>query len=73
MAKEVVVKLKVPDWVDEKRVEERVLRLAEEIVASGEQSADEARGFFGVDETVEEIEVPENLADLLRARRKRIW
>jgi len=73
LAKEVVVKVRVPDWVDEKRVEERVLRLAEEIVAAGEQSADEARGFFGVDETVEEIEVPKNLPELLRASRKRVW
>jgi len=72
MAKEVTVKLKVPDWVDEEKVKERALRAAEELVASAEQSADEARRFFEAKE--EEIEFPEDLENkLLKLRRKRTW
>jgi len=74
MAKEVTVKLKVPDWIDEEKVKERALRAAEELVASAEQSADEARKFFGVEETKEEIEFPDDLKnELLKLRRKRTW
>jgi len=74
MAKEVTVKLKVPDWVDEEKVKEHALRAAEELVASAEQSADEARRFFEVEETKEEIEFPEDLENkLLKLRRKRTW
>ena len=66
--------MKVPDWVDEERLEERVHQLAEEIIASAEQSADEARKFFGVRETTDEIDLPEHLeARILKARRKRFW
>lgn len=74
MAKEVIVKLKVPDWVDEEKVKESVQRAAEELIASAEQSADEARRFFEVAEVKEEIEFPENLENkLLELRRKRTW
>ena len=74
MAKEVTVKLKVPDWVDEEKIKERALRAAEELVTSAEQSADEARRFFEVEETKEKIEFPEDLENkLLKLRRKRTW
>lgn len=74
MAKEVTVKLKVPDWIDEEKVKERALRAAEELVASAEQSADEARRFFEVEEMKEEIEFPDDLKnELQKLRRKRTW
>lgn len=74
MAKEVTIKLMVPDWVDEEKVKERVYRAAEELLASAEQSADEARRFFGVAELRRGIEVPENLeSELLKLRRERAW
>lgn len=69
-----VVRVRVPDWVDESRVEEQVHRLTEEIVSSTEQSADEARRFFEVDEVVEEIMVSSSLgSQILKTRRKRVW
>lgn len=74
MAKEVIIKLKVPDWVDEERVKEHLYRAAEEFIASAEQNADEARKFFGVAELRGDIEVPEDLGSkLLKLRRKRTW
>jgi len=51
-----------------------VRQLAEEVVASAEQSADEARRFFGVKETSEELAVPEHLETrILNTRGKRVW
>ena len=74
MAKEVVIRLTVPDWVDVERVKETALRVADEVIGSAEQSVDEARRFFRVGKVTNEIEVPESLgADLLRMRRKRVW
>lgn len=74
MAKEVTVKLKVPDWVDEEKVKEYAVRSAEELVASAEQTAEEARRFFEVEEREEEIQIPEDAENrLLKLRRKRTW
>ncbi len=74
MAKEVIIKLKVPDWVDEERVRAQVHRATEELLASAEQSADEARRFLGVEKLRGDIEVPEALGSkLLELRRKRTW
>ena len=74
MAKEVIIKLMVPEWVDEARIKEHVSRATEEFLASAEQSADEARRFFRVAELRGDIEVPEDLGSkLLKLRRKRTW
>lgn len=74
MAKEVIIKLTVPDWIEEKKIKAQLQRLAEELIAPMEQNSDEARRFFEVSELREEIEVPENLEKkLLNLRRKRTW
>ena len=74
MAKEVIIKLTIPDWVDEERVKAQVHRVTEELLASTEQSADEARRFLGVRKLRGDIEVPEGLGSkLLELRRKRTW
>jgi polyhydroxyalkanoate synthesis regulator phasin len=74
MAKEVIIKLTVPDWIEEKKIKEQLQRLAEELIAPMEQNCDEARRFFEVSELREEIEVPKNLEKKLsNLRRKRTW
>lgn len=74
MAKEVTIKLKVPDWIDEERVKAHVYRAAEGLLASAEQSADEARRFFGVVELRKDIDVSESLrSEFLKLRRERVW
>ncbi|MEM2178935.1 MAG: hypothetical protein QW272_08975 [Candidatus Methanomethylicaceae archaeon] len=74
MTKEIVIKLRVPKWIDEEKIRERVQKVTRKLIASVEQSADEARKFFEVKEIKEEIEIPENLEEkLLKLRRKQTW
>lgn len=74
VTKEVIIKLEIPEWVDEDEVRERVHGTVEGLLASTEQSVDEARRFLGVTEVKRDIKVPENLESrILNLRRKRVW
>ena len=74
MAKEVTIKLKVPDWVDEESVKAHIYRAAEDFLASAKQNANEARRFFGVTELRKDIAISESLeSELSKMRRERTW
>lgn len=74
MAKELIIKLQVPDWADIERIKEDVQKIADELLITREQTASEARRFYEVSELKEEVFVPEDSdARLEKLRRKRTW
>jgi len=40
LSKDIVVRLRVPDWVDEERVKESINKFADELIESSEQTAE---------------------------------
>jgi polyhydroxyalkanoate synthesis regulator phasin len=74
VSKEIVVRLTIPEWVNEERVKKRIQKFTDELVESGEQTAEEARRFYNVEELSENIEVPPELErKIVSTRRKRGW
>ena len=74
MSKEIVVRLTVPEWVDEERVKKRIQKFTDELIESYEQTAEEARRFYSVEELSKNIEVPSDLErKIVSKRRKRGW
>ena len=74
MAKEVIIRLQVPEWVDVERIREDMQKIADEMVVTREQTANEARRFYGVHELREEVDVLQGLdAKLEELRRNRDW
>jgi len=68
MAKEVIIRLQVPDWADIERIREHVQKIADELLITREQTATEARRFYEVSELKEEVIVPEDLYAKLEKR-----
>jgi len=69
VSKEIVVRLRVPDWVDEDRMKKSIHKFTDELIESGEQTAEEARRFYGVTETHDRVEVPDGLeGEILEAK-----
>jgi polyhydroxyalkanoate synthesis regulator phasin len=74
VSKEIIVRLTVPEWVDEERVKKRIQKFTDKLVESGEQTAEEARRFYSVENLSKNIEVPSDLErKIYSTRRKRDW
>jgi len=66
-----IITLSVPDWVDEKRFKEAVMRALLESTPE-RLSAEELRKLLGVEETEDEIEVPKEVENVRKEDRERI-
>ena len=74
LSKDIVVRLRVPDGVDEERVRKSMYKFADELIESSVQTAEEARRFYGVKETRSNIDVPPHLEEkIMDTRRERDW
>jgi polyhydroxyalkanoate synthesis regulator phasin len=72
LSKDIVVRLRVPGWIDEERVKKNIHVFIDELINSGEQTADEARRFYGVKETNYRIDVPPNMERKILDTRKKV-
>jgi hypothetical protein len=55
-------------------MKESINKVADELIESSEQTAEEARRFYGVKETRSKIDVPPHLEEkIMDTRSKRVW
>jgi len=66
-----IITLSVPDWVDEKRFKEAFMRALLESTPE-RLSVEELRKLLGIEETEDEIEVPEEVENVRKKDRERI-